>query len=57
MEIEDHLILVGKIKKDQNKAKVSFSTPEVSSFSLPGTTDSMVQRLANEVLALKKKMS
>lgn len=29
VEIEDHLILLGKIKKDPNKTKVSFSIPEV----------------------------
>lgn len=52
-KIEDDLILAGKIKKDPNRSKGN-SFPKMSTL---GTTNSMVQKLANELLALKKQIS
>ncbi|XP_059067816.1 uncharacterized protein LOC131858553 [Cryptomeria japonica] len=51
-KVEDDLIMAGKIRKDANKIKVvPFFEP-----STPGTMDLMIQKLANDLLALKKKV-
>lgn len=53
VEVENYLILVGKIWKDLNKSKNSSFFLELTSSD---TTDPMVQRLENEILALKKQI-
>lgn len=42
VEIEGHLTLARKIKKDPNKAKVCFYTPETSSSPSSSTIDPML---------------
>lgn len=53
MKIEDDLILAGKIWKDPNRFKGNSS----SESPVTSSTDPMVQKLANELLALKKQVS
>lgn len=55
ISVEDDLILVGKIKKDPNKVRNNQIID--SSFSSTNSTDPMIQKLANELLALKKQIS
>lgn len=53
IEIEDDMILARKIHKDSNQ----FKNNSFSESSLSGSTNPLVQKLANALLALKKQIS
>ncbi|KAH9327370.1 hypothetical protein KI387_007548, partial [Taxus chinensis] len=53
VSVEDDLIMSGKLRRDTSKSKSA-----ASSSSTPGpNTDPLVQKLANDLLAIKKQLA